>query len=338
MDTLDHFVANSSTALKNAAARQTGINEENPFENIKELLEHGSGKDGEFDLPKQRWHLQGNALRVLYTMSQNPEYKPRLVREGLFELMIPTIAGTDDRILALRKERFALENGEGLDAKIKLFRHDEAARMQAQEISDIRHMEGDVDTYQVFAGFIMKNLAAMKELRSEMATPENFQALFKLLEEHKDVRLAVLMALTSFADSPLNADLMDAGLIQALNLVVFDDDYLVRRNTEIGEFHDDVALAAAALYAQMATPETMAHMEEVGAVKALNFIMKKAEDSTGYNTKIMIAVMKAQGRILPPLPKPKPMKQLEVAQGLALDKRNNTLEHVMEWDWPRSLV
>jgi hypothetical protein len=315
MDTLDHFVANSSTNLKNSALNQTNLDFEDPFANIKELLERGSGKDGEFDLPKQKWHLQGDALKVLYDLSQKPEHAPRLVKEGLFERMIPTIAGTDDRILVMQKERLALENGEGMAEKSRLYRHDEAARRQAQEIADIKHQEGEIETYQIFAGFIMKNLANIKEMRSLMVTSDNIQALFKLLEEHKAVRLAVIMALTSFADSPQNSDLLDAGLVEALNQLVFDDDYLVRRNTEIGTFDDDIALAAAALYAQMATPETSSHMEEVGAVKALNFMMRHAEDSTGYNSRIMIAVMKAQGRILPPLPKPKPMKQLEVAQG-----------------------
>lgn len=335
MDALDHLVANSSKSLRSAAGNQRRLaEEEDPLEDLPTLLDTASGMQGEYELPRQKWHLQGTALKSLYESSQEPELARRMVEGNVFQRMIPNILVTCHRRDAMKEELAAKEKGEGFSQLNKMYRHDEAQRMMRQQIADLRHFDGEVQTWQLYAGFILKNLAGVKELRHLMCTPSILQQLFTVLDEHKDVRLSIVLALTEFADCPeeKRQDMLDAGLVEALNRTVYDDDYLVRRNTEIGDFHDDVCLALAALYAKMATPRTASHMEKMGAAKALNFMMRKAQEAKGYNARIMIAVMKTQSRILPPLPKPKPARALEVAEGLTLTQDQSHLGVVKEWD------
>ena len=81
-------------------------------------------------LVRAKWELQAEAIKEVFTLSQQEEYRARLLDENAFEILSLAFEELEGKVGQVGADIVDVQSSESMHARLKLMRHDEAQRQQ----------------------------------------------------------------------------------------------------------------------------------------------------------------------------------------------------------------
>jgi len=110
---------------------------------LKELpatLALASGKSGTSKeaapLVRQKWIKQGEAIKEIFTLSQQDTYRAAIVALGGLETLSLVFESLEVKLGDVGADIMEVESEESMHARLKIMRFDEAQRQQRQDVVD----------------------------------------------------------------------------------------------------------------------------------------------------------------------------------------------------------